>query len=688
MPEPTLASAFDMFTSIYRRINVRTMDGQENHQGCLFECPLTRMRGQLGLNVSLAAETESEQRPLLSWLTTSGPSGWTAVPPQNLVLNPSFVQTTAGTDEPSDWSMSTDVYSRSTVGCRGDSAACLHWHGTDPKVYRFTTQSIKAVQPGVLYTMSASIKTRNLTSLKGGYASITGSWLHPDGKYYGGTWPKGPDGTTDGWQNVSGAFTLPADAKPGSFVLGVYVRATDPGDPVPTGEAWFDDISVTRAPKPPTPCPPLPPPPPDGNLVRNHDFDVVGGTDTAPCAWGGVTGAWSRASTPNSTLPGASAALAFHGTDPKAYSLVSQTIPDVVPGVSYSMSAYVKTINLTGSGGYASITASWINIDPVTGQKKYGGSWPEGPGGTSKGWVKVGGTVDLPATAQPGSFTVQLYARPFLSGDPTPTGLALFDNVSVVHTPPHALRSTLVSPVYRGQLHTTGEAGPAVLVRAHFIFDAATIQPPVAVQLELRSRPEGKLLWRRARVSVANASTALDVNVTALMEADSAPALRPGDYALSVSCVNITTASAATEPIATASHNLTVLASSPSGPPPPVTIDQLSRVVLDGNESFFPIGFIGYCSTLSNVSQMAAFRPSGFNAIMPYGECTAAQLDVAHATGVRVAFSLKDIFVGKTLHYTNRTLTTGAEEEAYFRARVSEFRTHRESANRAFSFVI
>ena len=299
-----------------------------------------------------------------------------AASPANLVQNPSFEQTTAGTSDPSDWSVSTDVYSRSTVGCRSDSTACLHWHGTDPKTYRMTTQSIKAVQPGVLYVMSASIKTQNLSSPKGGYASITGSWSHPDGRYYGGTWPKGPDGTTAGWLNVTGAFTMPADAKPGSFVLAVYVRATTPGDPVPTGDAWFDDISVTLAPKP---CPVLPPLPPSGNLVRNPDFAVAGGEDKAPCAWGGVTGEWSRSSDPKTALPGVSTSLAFHGTDPKVYTLVSQNIPEVVPGVSYAISAAVKTVNLTGSGGYASITASWVNIDPATGAKHYGGSWPEGP---------------------------------------------------------------------------------------------------------------------------------------------------------------------------------------------------------------------------------------------------------------------------------------------------------------------
>ena len=534
-----------------------------------------------------------------------------ATVPANLVQNPSFEQTTAGTSDPSDWSVSTDVYSRSTVGCRSDCTACLHWRGTDPTAYRMTTQSIKAVQPGVLYVMSASIKTQNLSSPKGGYASITGSWSHLDGKYYGGTWPTGPDGTTDGWQNVTGAFTMPTDAKPGSFVLAVYVRASTPGDPVPTGDAWFDDISVTLAPKPPTPCPKLPPQ--SRNLVRNPDFAVVGGEDTAPCAWGGVTGEWSRSSDPKTTLPGVSTSLAFHGTDPKAYTLVSQNIPEVVPGVSYAMSASVKTVNLTGSGGYASITASWVNIDPTTGTKHYGGSWPEGPSGTTD-WVLVGGAVDLPANAQPGSFTVHLYARPFLSGDPTPTGSAFFDNVSVVHTPPRPLRSTLVSPVYRGQL-LSGEGSPAILVRSHFVFDKATSTPQVAVQVELRSRPDGKVLWRHARVDVANVTAALNLNITALMKASATPALSPGNYALVVSCINRSSSDAAGVPMATDSHNLTVLA--PSTPAPAVTIDQELRVIIDGHQPFFPIGFIGFCSTLANASAMAAFRPAGFNSIMP-----------------------------------------------------------------------
>jgi hypothetical protein len=594
-----------------------------------------------------------------------------STPVVNLVKNPSFEQTD-GAGSPASWSISTDVYARATVGCHAGSSACLQWKGTDPKVYRFATQNIKAVLPGALYTMSASIKTLNLTSPKGGYASITGSWLHENGKYYDGTWPMGLHGTTD-WQTVSGTFRLPSDAKSGSFVLALYVRATKPSDPVPTGEAWWDNVTLSLAPKPPKPCPIIPPPPLSGNLVRNPNFGVVGGANAGPCEWSALAGPeWRRSTAANTTLPGVPASLRFNGTDPTVYKMVQQHIPEVLPGVSYDMSASVKTVNLTSlRGGYASITATWTDVDPVTGKTHYGGSWPSGPAGTTDGWVNVTGMVSIPATARPGSFTLLVYVRPFLQGDPTPTGVAFFDNVSVVHAPPVPLRTTLISPVYRGQLHSSGDSdSAAVIVRAHFIFDTATVIPEVAIQLELRARPaDGKILWRHSLLEVNNTSLAHDYNVSQMM-ADAKQVLSPGYYSLSVACLNTTGTPAV---MAVDLHNLTVLPLSAS---PLVSIDQHSRVVINGTTPFFPMGFIGYCTTLRNESLMRALSPAGFNIVMPYGECTTHDLDLAQQSGIKIAFSLKDIYQGLTLHYTNETLANGAEEEAYFRKRVNKFRHH------------
>lgn len=176
-----------------------------------------------------------------------------------------------------------------------------------------------------------------------------------------------------------------------------------------------------------------------------------------------------------------------------------------------------------------------------------------------------------------------------------------------------------------------------------------------------------------------NVSTALELNVTALMAEDGAPLLPPGDYTLSVSCINASsTLFSSSSSMATDKHNLTVLPPpTVATKPPHVKIDQQNRVVLDGEKYFFPMGWIGFCTTIANETQMSLFQQSGFNTIMPYGECTSAQLDIAHRNRVKVVFSLKDIFVGKTLHYAgNKTLTTGAEEEAYFKQRVATFKQH------------
>jgi hypothetical protein len=176
------------------------------------------------------------------------------------------------------------------------------------------------------------------------------------------------------------------------------------------------------------------------------------------------------------------------------------------------MHASVRTRNLRGSGGYTSITGSWTNGKAES--KHYGGTYPPGPGGTTKGWVTVGGGFTMPADATPGSFVLHAYARPFLSGDPTPTGRAWFGSASVVHQPPRPLRTTLVSPVYRGR---TASTGPAVVVVAHFAFGMATTIPArLAVRLQLQPRRlaagGSAAVLLRGQVGITNTSAALALN--------------------------------------------------------------------------------------------------------------------------------------------------------------------------------
>lgn len=638
-------------------------------------CGLLLLSQQLLLNLPVAAAPQTA--------ATSG---------RNLVQNPDFAELDPKSGQPAHWGnaggeSAGSPFSRVTSG----GATLLLFNGTDPKVYKLVVQALPDVQPSIPYSMSVLIRTQNLScAAGGGYASITGSWKIKAGagqnKTEGGTWPKGPGGTTasGGFVNVSQGFTMPTDAMPGSFVLALYVRPKLQGAPTPTGLAWFKNVSVTVAPPPPPSCPQPRPLPTGENLVYNPNFAIVAGD--AVCGWGGVDGAvYSRSTSVFEPGTGARTSLAFHGTDPNVYTSVSQHLPVLSPGVTYSMHCSVKVRNLNGSGGYASITGSWTNGKAE--RKHAGGTYPPGPGGTTDGWVTVGGDFTMPVDAVSGSFVLHIYARPFLSGDPTPTGRAWFTNVSVVHHPPRPLWSTLISPIYRGQISASGT--PAVVVVAHFIFDVVTTPPPLAVRLQLQSRPGGTaIIWRRERLKVDNVSDALELNVTALMAEDGAPHLPPGDYALFVSCINTSSAlsssssfgagAQATVVMATDQHNLTVLQPATAATKPPrVKIDQQNRVVLGGETYFFPMGWIGFCTTLANATQMSLFQQSGFNTIMPYGECTSAQLDIAHRNHVKVAFSLKDIFVGKTLHYAgNKTLATGAEEETYFKQRVATFKQH------------
>ena len=415
-----------------------------------------------------------------------------------------------------------------------------------------------------------------------------------------------------------------------------------------------DDESLAVA----TPCEAIRPVAP--NLVRNHDFATVSGSGEV-CAWS-VGPPYSRST--SVPLPGGSrTSLFFNGTNGSVYHLVSQRIPGVVPGVVYSMSASVRTHNLTGSGGYASITGSWM--DGPAESKAEGGTWPPGVAGT-KAWTVVGDSFSMPADAKPGSFMLAVYVRPFLNGDPTPLGQAWITNVSVIHQPPPPMWTTLVSPVYRGRLRAN--SATPVLVRAHFVFDAATTVPSLSVSAVVRGRGgSGGALWHEV-VRVANASAPMDVNATAC-----ASKLPPGQYQLVVSLLN-TSSSAAGQVIATDVHNLTVLAE--ATPPPAVGIDEQSRLVVNGTDFFFPVGFIGFCTSLKNATLMAMLQDSPFNAIMPYGECTQAQMDTAHASGIKVAFSLKDIFYKDQRVGMLPRLDNGTAEERYFKSRVAAFKDH------------
>jgi len=77
-----------------------------------------------------------------------------------------------------------------------------------------------------------------------------------------------------------------------------------------------------------------------------------------------------------------------------------------------------------------------------------------------------------------------------------------------------------------------------------------------------------------------------------------------------------------------------------------VSFDRQGRTLVDGRP-FFPLGT--YCGTL-NTTDLAAYRDSPFNCVMPYGSMSGtaqqqiARLDAYAAAGIKVIFSLKDTY--------------------------------------------
>lgn len=95
---------------------------------------------------------------LLNGATGPGDSVCPAVPQVsiagNMIANPNFVSTDSN-GIPCEWSVS-GPFSRSTNVTLPGSAASLHYHGTDPKVYTIVKQHV-AVVPGVTYSGERSV---------------------------------------------------------------------------------------------------------------------------------------------------------------------------------------------------------------------------------------------------------------------------------------------------------------------------------------------------------------------------------------------------------------------------------------------------------------------------------------------------------------------------------------------------
>ena len=100
-----------------------------------------------------------------------------------------------------------------------------------------------------------------------------------------------------------------------------------------------------------------------------------------------------------------------------------------------------------------------------------------------------------------------------------------------------------------------------------------------------------------------------------------------------------------------------------------VWIDEHKRTIVDG-KPFFPFGMFS-----GNSNRFAEYVKGPFNTFMPYQPLDAVQMDFFHTNGIKVIYSVKDVYAAMAERAPS-CVTTPAAEDAYVQAKVDAFRTH------------
>lgn len=149
-------------------------------------------------------------------------------PPE--VVNPSF-EAAQNPKMPDGWWGPEKNFQRDETVARTGSAS-FRWTNDDPNNYVLSSSRPKNLIPGNSYLLSGWVKTKDV---KGGKAAICVEWNGPDGKWAGGAYLQGVNGTKD-WTRIFEIVRFPMDAQ--------NPHLTCYGTRDATGTAWFDDLEI------------------------------------------------------------------------------------------------------------------------------------------------------------------------------------------------------------------------------------------------------------------------------------------------------------------------------------------------------------------------------------------------------------------------------------------------------------
>jgi hypothetical protein len=364
------------------------------------------------------------------------------------------------------------------------------------------------------------------------------------------------------------------------------------------------------------------------NLVGNPGFETVDARG-APVGWSLPQPVYSAVS---EVFHSGTRSLRYANDDATRYQLASFALPKE-PGTRYEFEVWVRTEKVQGEDSGATVCLEWYDA-----QGGYlGGAYPAGVKGSSTAWVRVHGlSGKTPEKAERCSVTC--YVRKGM------TGTAWFDDVAV-----RRYQAPLLTGATTDRHRGVYAGGPAEVL--------VGVEPPVPeVALEISA-----VVLDRAGSAVASPVAERRRADLAVLRLDTTP-LAPGVYT-----VRLTARSQDGTRKGAAEVRLTRVA---QPVPRRVTIDEFGRTLVNG-EPFFPLGT--YWSSL-NEEQLKLYAASPFNCVMPYGGPSAEQMDLAERHGLKVIYSIKDLYAGTA--YCPKRITAAADERPAVEEVVKQFRAH------------
>ena len=371
------------------------------------------------------------------------------------------------------------------------------------------------------------------------------------------------------------------------------------------------------------------------NLVRNPGFEVRSADGFAE-AWNGDGTVYGRVGSP---VHAGEAALRFVNPSADKYVLCRQALPLKV-GRSYELGVWAKSENLRGDDNGATICLEWY-----TAQDQYlGGAYPPGVKETTD-WrhiTAVSGRV--PAAAA--RCYVVVYVRKGM------TGTAWWDDVEVKQWTEPPLRTMLLRPNYRGQI--TPEIARVEAVAELSLQDWGL--ELADVRLRARMAAAGGHVVRERIVVPRGDRARLSLPATGLA---------PGRYQLRLELVR-----AADNAVLDTNLWRLVVPTAAELAGRPAYVDRHNRLVVNG-KPFLPLGM--YWSSI-NEKELGLYADSAFNCLMPYGMPSREQMDAAERRGLKVIYSVKDVYAGSS--YCPKEVRRQEDERAFIAAKTAAFRRH------------